>query len=65
VGVRQVRSFARVDVVLLSQPRSEQVRLARGAFSQADVELATWWGPGGVLAARAALRDLRAILGRE
>jgi iron complex transport system substrate-binding protein len=64
VGVRQVRSFARADVVLLSQPRSEPVRLARGAFSQADVELATWWGPGGVLEARAALRDLEAILGR-
>jgi iron complex transport system substrate-binding protein len=42
VGVRQVHSFARADVVLLSQPMSEQVQLARGAFSQADVELATW-----------------------
>jgi hypothetical protein len=66
VGVRQVRSFARADVVLLSQPRSERVQLGlRGSFTQADVELATWWGPGGVLEARAALRDLRAILGRE
>jgi iron complex transport system substrate-binding protein len=66
VGVRQVRSFARADVVLLSQPPSQQKLLGvRGNFSQEDVELATWWGPGGVLEARAALRDLRAILGRE
>jgi iron complex transport system substrate-binding protein len=65
VGVRQVRSFARADVVLLSQPRSQQVQLGvRGPFSQEDVELATWWGPGGVLEARAALRDLHEILGR-
>jgi hypothetical protein len=65
VGVRQVRSFARADVVLLSQPMSEPIQLrVRGAFSQEDVELATWWGPGGVLQARAALADLRRGLGR-
>ena len=65
VGVRQVGSFARADVVLLAQPVSERVRLdVDGRFSQEDVELATWWGPGGVLEARAALADLRDILRR-
>jgi hypothetical protein len=37
------------------------VRLA-GSFDQGDVDLATWWGPGGLIEARAALRELRAVL---
>lgn len=65
VGLRQVSSFARADVVLLAQPVSERVRLRVGAHaSPEDVELATWWGPGGVIEARAALRDLHDILRR-
>jgi iron complex transport system substrate-binding protein len=64
VGVRQVASLRRADVVLLAQPESERVRLGVGDVNPDDVELATWWGPGGALAARAALADLREILGR-
>jgi iron complex transport system substrate-binding protein len=64
VGVRQVASLRRADVVLLAQPESERVRLGVGDVNPDDVELATWWGPGGVLQARAALADLQGILGR-
>jgi ABC-type Fe3+-hydroxamate transport system substrate-binding protein len=64
VGARQVASFRRADVVLLAQPESERVRLGQPGISPEDVELATWWGPGGVLEARAALADLREILRR-
>jgi ABC-type Fe3+-hydroxamate transport system substrate-binding protein len=65
VGVRQVESFRRADVVLLSQPMSERVQLdVDGRFSQDDVELGTWWGPGGSLQAGAALADLHEILRR-
>jgi ABC-type Fe3+-hydroxamate transport system substrate-binding protein len=61
VGLRQVSSLARADLVLVSQPESERVTLD-GSFEQGDVDLATWWGPGGVIEARAALADLRDIL---
>jgi ABC-type Fe3+-hydroxamate transport system substrate-binding protein len=64
VGLTQVGSFRRADVVLLAQPESERVRLGAGDVAPDDVELATWWGPGGVLEARAALSDLHEILGR-
>jgi iron complex transport system substrate-binding protein len=64
VGVRQVASLRRADVVLLAQPMSERVRLGVPGVSPEDVELATWWGPGGVLAARAALSDLHEVLRR-
>ncbi|HEV2875581.1 MAG TPA: ABC transporter substrate-binding protein [Thermoleophilaceae bacterium] len=65
LGLRQVGSFARADVVLLSQPESERVDLnVDGRFSQEDVALATWWGPGGAIEARAALADLQEILRR-
>lgn len=61
VGLRQVGSPARADLVLVAQPKGEQLQVD-GAFEQADVDLRTWWGPGGVLQARAALSDLRGIL---
>jgi iron complex transport system substrate-binding protein len=64
VGVRQVRSLRRADIVLLAQPESERVRLGAGDVTPDDVELANWWGPGGVLQARAALADLRRLLAR-
>lgn len=64
LGVRQVSSLRRADVVLLAQPESERVRLGVGDVAPKDVELATWWGPGGVIEARAALADLHQILGR-
>lgn len=64
VGVRQVASFRRADVVLLAQPESERVRLGIDGVTSRDVELATWWGPGGVIEARAALSDLHQILRR-
>jgi iron complex transport system substrate-binding protein len=67
VGLRQVRSPARADLVLVSQPDSGRVALERpprARFERADVDLRTWWGPGGVLQARAALADLRSVLTR-
>jgi iron complex transport system substrate-binding protein len=56
-GLRQVSSLARADVVLAS-PAPGEGRKRR--FE--SVDHATWWGPGGVFAARAALADLRRIL---
>jgi iron complex transport system substrate-binding protein len=64
VGVRQVSSFRRADVVLLAQPMSERIQLAIRGVALDDVELATWWGPGGVIEARAALADLHELLRR-
>jgi iron complex transport system substrate-binding protein len=61
LGLRQVGSLRRADLVLLSQPESERVEL-RGDFEQGDVDLRTWWGPGGLLEARAALAELRDVL---
>ena len=61
VGLRQVSSLRRADLVLLSQPESERVEL-EGRFDQGDVDLRTWWGPGGLLEAQAALAELRDVL---
>jgi iron complex transport system substrate-binding protein len=58
VGLRQVHSLRRADLVLVAQPESERVTLD-GDFEKADVDLATWWGPGGLHEARAALVELR------
>jgi iron complex transport system substrate-binding protein len=63
VGLRQVSSLRRADLVLVCQPESERIRVA-GSFEQGDVDLATWWGPGGMIQARAALSDLREIMSR-
>jgi iron complex transport system substrate-binding protein len=60
-GLRQVRSLAAADVVLVSQGRREMVHVD-GGFRQGEVDAALWWGPGGALAARAALADLKRIL---
>jgi hypothetical protein len=49
--------------VLVAQPEGESLQVD-GGFEQGDVDLRTWWGPGGVLQARAALADLRSILTR-
>jgi iron complex transport system substrate-binding protein len=64
VGLLQVSSFRRADMVLLAQPVSELIRLGLPGVNPEDVELATWWGPGGVIEARAALGDLHEILRR-
>jgi iron complex transport system substrate-binding protein len=60
-GLRQARSLEDADLILASQPPEASThvdgRLAR-------VDDATWWGPGGVFAARAALGELNAILRR-
>jgi iron complex transport system substrate-binding protein len=64
VGVRQVESLRRADIVLLAQPMSERVRLEAPGVRPRNVELATWWGPGGSFEARAALADLREALRR-
>jgi len=58
VGLRQVQSLRRADLVLVAQPESDRVALD-GDFEKADVDLATWWGPGGLHEARAALAELR------
>jgi iron complex transport system substrate-binding protein len=63
VGLRQAASLRRADLVLVSQAEAERVQVD-GGFKQGDVDLATWWGPGGVLEARAALTDLHEILRR-
>jgi iron complex transport system substrate-binding protein len=60
-GFRQVRSAGPTDVLLISQGRRAQLEVD-GSFEQGDVDLALWWGPGGVYAARAALADLKRIL---
>jgi hypothetical protein len=69
VGLRQAATFRRADLVLVSQPESGRVELdaparATGRFEQADVNLRTWWGPGGALQARAALSELEEALRR-
>jgi iron complex transport system substrate-binding protein len=63
VGLRQARSLRRADLVLVSQPESERVEVD-GGFEQGDVDLTTWWGPGGMIEARAALSDLHQIMRR-
>ena len=60
-GVRQVRTAGTADVLLVSQRRQVELRVD-GAFEQGDVDLRTWWGPGGVIQARAALAELRDVL---
>jgi hypothetical protein len=60
-GVRQVRTAGAADVLLVSQGRRAQLHVD-GAFEQDEVDVALWWGPGGVYAARAALADLKRIL---
>jgi ABC-type Fe3+-citrate transport system substrate-binding protein len=61
VGVRQVQRSGRADKVLLSGPPG--ARLARFGGNVERVDTATWWGPGGMLEARAALADLKRALG--
>jgi ABC-type Fe3+-hydroxamate transport system substrate-binding protein len=63
VGLRQVGSLRRADLVLVSQPEDERIRVA-GGFDHGDVDLTTWWGPGGMIEARAALSDLRELMSR-
>jgi iron complex transport system substrate-binding protein len=55
VGLRQARSLAAADLVLASGRLDGGERLEQ-------VDEATWWGPGGVFAARAAFDDLKRIL---
>jgi hypothetical protein len=55
-GVRQARSLDDADLVLASRVPVG----VDGSFQR--VEDATWWGPGGIHAARAALADLQQIL---
>jgi iron complex transport system substrate-binding protein len=64
VGVKQVERRARAgraDVVLLSAPPGARPGRMGGGVERVDT--ATWWGPGGMLAARAALADLKQALG--
>jgi iron complex transport system substrate-binding protein len=63
VGLQQVGSLRRADLVLVSQPEDERIRVGGGS-EQGDVDLATWWGPGGIIEARAALSDLRELMRR-
>jgi iron complex transport system substrate-binding protein len=61
VGVTQVeRRGRRVEVTLLSAPPGGSPAGLQGRLERVDG--ATWWGPGGMLAARAALADLRRVL---
>jgi len=58
-GVRRARSVEGADLVLLAGAPPDVVRAAGRTEAVDD---ALWFGPGGVLAARAALRDLQRIL---
>jgi iron complex transport system substrate-binding protein len=59
-GVKQVHTAANADVTLLAgDPRAG----ARVPGHPVRVDRALWWGPGGALAARAALTDLARALG--
>jgi iron complex transport system substrate-binding protein len=60
-GVKQVSDVDKADAVLLSEAPHARPHVDRG-FTHVDDEL--WWGDGGALAARAALAELRAALGR-
>jgi iron complex transport system substrate-binding protein len=61
-GVRQVTSDRQTpDLILLSGAENTLPHLD-ARFERVDE--AVWWGTGGALAARAALRDLQAALGR-
>jgi ABC-type Fe3+-hydroxamate transport system substrate-binding protein len=60
VGARQVERpgrARRADVVLLSAPPDRRLR-----GNAERVDGVVWWGPGGMLAARAALADLKRAL---
>jgi iron complex transport system substrate-binding protein len=56
-ALRQAGSLARADVILAAP--GSRARVNR-RFEKVDE--ATWWGPGGVLEARAALADLKRIM---
>jgi iron complex transport system substrate-binding protein len=58
-GLPQARSIAAADLILASRPAGARAR-GNGRFERVDS--GTWWGPGGVLAARAALGDLKRIV---
>lgn len=60
-GLRQARSLEGADLILASQPPGARIRVD-GRLEWVDD--ATWWGPGGVFAARAALGDLTTALRR-
>ena len=57
-GVKQARTAAGADITLLA--RGPGAAGLSGRFT--DVAGALWWGPGGALAAKAALRDLQRAL---
>jgi iron complex transport system substrate-binding protein len=58
-GLVQARSLDGADLILASRPPGAGIHVD-GRFARVDD--ATWWGPGGVFAARAALDDLKAAL---
>jgi iron complex transport system substrate-binding protein len=60
-GLPRARSLEDADLILASQPPDTPIHVD-GRFERVDD--ATWWGPGGVFAARAALEDLEAVVRR-
>lgn len=62
-GLEQVARDDRADVMLVSAAPGQSVAGIAGRFQPVDDAL--WWGPGGTLAARAALADLRDALLRR
>jgi iron complex transport system substrate-binding protein len=56
-GLRQARSLERADLILAASGSRARVN---GHLEKVDE--ATWWGPGGVFEARAALADLKRIV---
>jgi iron complex transport system substrate-binding protein len=61
--VKQATAARGTDVLLLSEPPRAKT-FVDGPYRVVRVDEELWWGSGGALAARAALRQLRAALGR-
>ncbi|MEA2331232.1 MAG: iron-siderophore transport system substrate-binding protein [Thermoleophilaceae bacterium] len=60
VGARRAGAIANADLILIAETNS--ATHVDGSFERVDA--ATWFGPGGALAARAALADLASALQR-
>jgi len=64
-GVKQVERPGSADLVLIAAPAGGSAARPAGIRGRvARVDAATWWGPGGILQAQAALEDLQGAVHR-